>query len=263
MCIRDRYLTDAQALDANRIFSGRLSYNKGAMVLNMLRFKMGDAMFFQGVKNYLADVNLAFKYAITPNLQAHLEAVYGSSLTEFFSDWIYNQGYPIYNITAQNLTGGQVKFVVNQAQSNASVSFFEMPVPVRVFGSGGQQLDLVLDNATNGQIFIENVPFAVTSLTFDPEKNIISKNSVVAFGTNDFDFDQSILLYPNPVSNMVSVDFSDNEVMSNATFFNSIGQQIMETSSQKTWDVSSFESGVYFIRVATIKGTKLFKFIKK
>ena len=257
------YLTDLQATDVNRIFSSRLTYNKGAMVLNMLRFKMGDAAFFQGIKNYLADVNLAFKYAITPNLQAHLEAVYGSSLTEFFNDWIYNQGYPIYNITAQNLIGGQVKFVVNQTQSDASVSFFEMPVPVRVFGTGGQQLDLVLNHTTNGQIFIENVPFTITSLSFDPNKNIISKNSVVTLGTDDFDFDQSVLLYPNPVSNIVSVDFPNNEVVSNATFYNFLGQKIMETTSQKTWNVSHFETGVYFIRVASIKGTKLFKFIKK
>ncbi len=257
------YLTDTQALDVNRIFSGRLTYNKGAMVLNMLRFKMGDALFFQGVKNYLADTNLAYKYAITSNLQSHLEAVYGSSLTEFFSDWIYNQGYPIYNITAQNLTGGQVKFVVNQTQSNASVSYFEMPVPVRVFGAGGEEMDLVLNNTANGQIFIENVPFAITSLTFDPENNIISKNSVVTLGGNDFDFDSSVLLYPNPVSNLVSIDFSNNEFVTNATFFNSIGQKIKETTTQKTWDVSSFESGIYFIRVATLEGTKQFKFIKK
>ena len=257
------YLTDTQALDVNRIFSGRLTYNKGAMVLNMLRFKMGDALFFQGVKNYLADTNLAYKYAITSNLQSHLEAVYGSSLTEFFSDWIYNQGYPIYNITAQNLTGGQVKFVVNQTQSNASVSYFEMPVPVRVFGAGGEEMDLVLNNTANGQIFIENVPFAITSLTFDPENNIISKNSVVTLGGNDFDFDSSVLLYPNPVSNLVSIDFSNNEFVTNATFFNSIGQKIKETTTQKNWDVSSFESGIYFIRVATLEGTKQFKFIKK
>lgn len=257
------YLTDTQALDVNRIFSGRLTYNKGAMVLNMLRFKMGDALFFQGVKNYLADTNLAYKYAITSNLQSHLEAVYGSSLTEFFSDWIYNQGYPIYNITAQNLTGGQVKFVVNQTQSNASVSYFEMPVPVRVFGAGGEEMDLVLNNTANGQIFIENVPFAITSLTFDPEKNIISKNSVVTLGGNDFEFDTSVMLYPNPVSNVVSIDFSNNEFVANATFFNSIGQKIKETTTQKTWDVSSFESGIYFIRVATLEGTKQFKFIKK
>jgi len=47
------YLTDEEATNVNRIFSSRLSYNKGAMVINMLRFKLGDTDFFQGLKHYL------------------------------------------------------------------------------------------------------------------------------------------------------------------------------------------------------------------
>ena len=257
------YLTDTEATSVNRIFSWRLTYNKGAMVLNMLRFKLGDAIFFQGIKNYLADVNLAYKYAITSDLQTHLEAVYGSSLTEFFNDWIYKQGYPIYNITAQNLTGGQVKFVVNQTQSNTSVPYFEMPVPVRVFGVGVQQIDLVLNNTTNGQIFIENVPFAVTGIQFDPKKDIISKSSTATLVTSDFNFDQSIQIYPNPSSNALSIDLQEGIEIESATFYTVLGQKIMETTSQRTWDISSFASGIHFLSVKTNKGTKQFKFIKE
>ena len=257
------YLTDTEATSVNRIFSWRLTYNKGAMVLNMLRFKLGDAIFFQGIKNYLADVNLAYKYAITSDLQTHLEAVYGSSLTEFFNDWIYKQGYPIYNITAQNLTGGQVKFVVNQTQSNTSVPYFEMPVPVRVFGVGGQQIDLVLNNTTNGQIFIENVPFAVTGIQFDPKKDIISKSSTATLVTSDFNFDQSIQIYPNPSSNALSIDLQEGIEIESATFYTVLGQKIIETTSQRTWDISSFASGIHFLSVKTNKGTKQFKFIKE
>jgi aminopeptidase N len=55
----------------NRIFSSRLSYDKGAMVLEMLRFKMGDTMFFKQLRNYLADTNLAYKYAVTTDLITH------------------------------------------------------------------------------------------------------------------------------------------------------------------------------------------------
>ncbi|MCK5638636.1 MAG: M1 family metallopeptidase, partial [Flavobacteriaceae bacterium] len=47
----------------NRIFDGRLSYRKGAMILHMLRYKLGDDQFFQALKNYLADPDLAFSYA--------------------------------------------------------------------------------------------------------------------------------------------------------------------------------------------------------
>ena len=39
---------------------------------------------FSGIKNYLADPALAYGYAVTANFKSHLEAVYGSSLTEFF-----------------------------------------------------------------------------------------------------------------------------------------------------------------------------------
>jgi aminopeptidase N len=181
------YLTDAQATDVNRIFSSRLSYNKGAMVLEMLRFKMGDTAFFQALRNYLADSDLAYKYAVTTNLKSHLETVYGQSLTEFFNDWIYNQGYPTYTITAQNWGAGQAKFTVNQTQSDASVSYFEMPIPVRVFGASGQQADLVLDNTFNGEVILKNVPFPITSVVFDPDRHLISANSTVTLGNQIFD----------------------------------------------------------------------------
>jgi len=46
----DLYLTNAEATDVNRIFDDRLSYNKGAMVLEMLRFKLGDANFLKPLK---------------------------------------------------------------------------------------------------------------------------------------------------------------------------------------------------------------------
>ncbi|MFN3786031.1 MAG: M1 family metallopeptidase, partial [Thiothrix sp.] len=49
----------------NRIFNGRLSYDKGGMLLHMLRWKLGDTHFFQGVRNYLNDPRLAYGYAKT------------------------------------------------------------------------------------------------------------------------------------------------------------------------------------------------------
>jgi aminopeptidase N len=257
------YLTDTQALDVNRIFSGRLSYNKGAMVLHMLRFKLGDAIFFQGIKNYLADVNLAYKYAITSNLQTHLEAVYGSSLTEFFNDWVYNQGYPIYNITVQNTTAGQARITVAQTTSHNSVPFFEMPVPVRLLGASGQSQDVVVNNTVNGEQFNITVPFTVTGVQFDPNKNIISRMSTVTLENANFDFDTAIQIYPNPSSTTISISIPENIEIENAYIYTVLGQKIMETKSQKTWDITSFSSGIHFLTIQTNKGTKQFKFVKE
>ncbi|WP_264565942.1 M1 family aminopeptidase [Flavobacterium sp. N3904] len=256
------YLSDADLTDTNRIFSTRLTYNKGAMVLNMLRFKMGDALFFQGLKNYLKDANLAYKYAKTPDLQSHLEAVYGSSLTEFFNDWIYNQGYPIYTITAQNLSGGQAKFTINQTQSDASVSFFEMPVPIRVFGTGGQQLDLVLNNTANGESFIENVPFTISSITFDPNKNIISKGNTATLGNENFELTTAQISL-NQLNDILALNLSSGITIKKTVFYNVAGQKIKSTNSVTSWDISTWPSGVYFMNVQTDSGTMKLKFVKK
>jgi aminopeptidase N len=256
------YLTDAEALNVSRIFDSRLSYRKGAMVLNMLRFKLGDIMFFQGLKNYLADTNLAYKYAITSNLQSHLEAVYGNSLAEFFNDWVYGQGYPTYSIAVQNNFNGTVSLTVNQTQSDASVPFFEMPVPVRVFGAGGEQMDLVLNNISTGETFVKNVPFVVTSVVFDPKKDIISKNSSVTLATEKFKL-EGIKLYPNPANNRISLDFPKRISLQKAIIYNSLGQNVKETTLATSWDVSTFSEGVYFMTLFTNEGTKQLQFVKK
>ena len=255
------YLTDTEALNVGRIFSSRLSYNKGAMVLNMLRLKMGDTMFFQALRNYLADTNLAYKYAVTSDLKSHLEAVYGNSLTEFFNDWVFNQGYPTYNITAQNWGAGQAKITVSQTQSHSSVSFFEMPIPVRLTGAGGQTFDAILENTTNNQEFIISVPFAITGANFDPEKDIISKNNTVTLGNENFNLEKAIALYPNPVSNELHIQIPSNISIEKVTIFNNLGQKVIENNTAN-FSVSQLSSGVHFVQIQTSEGTFHKKIIK-
>lgn len=238
------YLTDSEATNVGRIFSGRLTYNKGAMVLNMLRLKLGDTAFFQGLKNYLADSNLAYNYAVTTNLKSHLEAVYGSSLTEFFNDWVYNQGYPTYTITAQNWGAGQARVTVNQTQSDPSVSFFEMPLPIRLLGAGGQTFDTVLENTSNGQQFIVSVPFAITGVQFDIEKDIISKNSTATLTNSNFDIEQTITLYPNPANTEITVQLPNNMLLTKVNLYNNLGQKVLETSKEG-FSVAHLAQGIY------------------
>jgi aminopeptidase N len=255
------YLTDTEALNSGRIFDSRLSYSKGAMVLNMLRLKMGDVMFFQALRNYLADTNLAFKYAVTSDLKSHLEAVYGSSLTEFFNDWVFNQGYPTYTISAQNWGAGQAKISVSQTQSHSSVSFFEMPIPIRLTGTGGQTFDTILENTTNNQEFIISVPFAITGANFDPEKDIISKNNTVALSNENFDLEKAIALYPNPVSNELHIQIPSTISIEKVIIFNSLGQKIIENNAAN-FSVSQLSSGIHYVQIQTSEGTFHKKMIK-
>lgn len=256
------YLTDAESTNVGRIFDMNITYYKGAMVTNMLRFKLGDNNFFQGLRNYLNDPALSFAYAVTPQFQAHLEAVYGSSLQEFFNDWVYNQGYPTYTINAHNSAPGQATVQINQTQSDPSVSFFEMPVPVRLTGGAGQQLDVVLNNTANGQIFTVNVPFAVTGVEFDPNKDIISRNNTATLGTENFSLEAAIQLYPNPVSDVLTIGIPESIILEKVTLFNALGQKSLETNQHEI-NVSQLASGLYVAAFETSNGTFHKKIIKK
>lgn len=257
------YLTKDEATDVGRIFSSRLSYNKGAMVLNMLRFKLGDTAFFQGLRAYLNDPDHAYAYADTSDLQAHLEAASGLSLTEFFNDWVYKQGYPSFAVVAHNTTPGHATVRVNQIQSHSSVDFFEGPVPVRLFGTDGQQQDFVLENTTDNQVFNIDIPFVITDVLFNPNSDIISANNTAVLGTQNFDVIAGILLYPNPTARKLSLNIPSDVTVEKTTFYNTIGQQVKTSTSETSWDVSSLASGVYFINIATNAGNKQMKFIKE
>ena len=256
------YLTEAEAENVNRIFSSRLSYNKGAMVLEMLRWKMGDTMFFQALRNYLNDSNLAYAYALTPNLQAHLEAVYGSSLTEFFDDWIYNQGYPTYSINTTPINSNQVQITVNQTQSHSSVTYFEMPIEIRLTGSGGQEFDARLENISNGQQFIVTVPFTVTAVEFDPNKHLISKNNTTTLANSSFELQESIALFPNPSNAHVELVLPDSVLLEKVELYTTLGQLVMQKNTSE-FSIEALSNGLYIVKIYTNEGVAVKNLLKK
>ena len=256
------YLTEAEALNVSRIFSSRITYNKGSMVVHMLRWKMGDANFYQAVRNYLNDSNLAFGYAITSDLKSHLEAVHGASLNEFFNDWVYMQGYPTYTITAQNWGAGQAKITVSQTQSDPSVTYFEMPLEIRLSGAGGATQDVIVNHTTNGQQFIVSVPFVVTGVTFDPNKHIISKNNIVTLGTESFEWSATVSVYPNPTNDVLHVMMPSSLQLNKIEIYNTLGQLEGEKSTAD-FSIADLAFGVHWLKISTSEGIIYKNFIKK
>lgn len=256
------YLTDTEATDVNRIFSSRLSYNKGSMVTHMLRWVMGDANFFQALQNYLSDTNLAFGYAVTNDLKGHLEAVHLTSLTEFFNDWIYGQGYPTYTVNVQNWGAGQAKITVSQAQSNASVSFFEMPLEIRLTSAGGLTHDVVVNHTSNAQEFIVPVPFVVTGVTFDPNKHIISRNNLATLANESFDLEQTISVYPNPTTNELHIMMPTTLQLDKVEIYNTLGQLVGQKDAID-FSVAELSAGLHLLKITTSEGVIHKNFIKK
>lgn len=166
----------ADTTNVNRIFNGRLSYSKGAYLLHMLRWEMGDSLFFKGMKSYLKDPEIANGFASQQQFVKHMETAADTSFTEFFKDWYYGEGYPIYRLT-YFMDFGKQKLRISQTQSNSSVEFFKMHIPVRVW-KDGKYTDLRLYNTSQNQEFVisEN---EIDRIEFDPNKWLIAKADIV------------------------------------------------------------------------------------
>ncbi|MEM0517619.1 M1 family aminopeptidase [Aequorivita flava] len=248
------YIPAQDTTSVNRIFSSRLSYNKGAMVLHMLRKKLGDAVFYQGLKDYLADPQLAYGYAKTGDLIRNMETASGANLSEFFDDWVYGEGYPRYTITWNQVNSGSIYVKISQTQSHSSVSYFDAPVPLRINGTQGEVLDIVLDNTTNNQTYQPAVNFTVQSVRFDPEYDIISRSNNVILGTENFALEQKIVVYPNPTSGIITLEKPAYLDVQKVEIYNSLGQVLYAEAFSKTINVSKFNTGILFLRLETSEG---------
>mgnify|MGYP000208990312 CR=1 FL=1 len=248
------YLSDTDTLSVSRIFNYRLSYSKGAMVLHMLRKKLGDTEFFGGLQTYLADEDHAYDYARTEEFINVIETTSGQDLTEFFSDWLYSEGYPSYTINCTQQSPTEIDIEISQTQSHASVSFFEAPVPIRLIGTEGETLDLVLDNTTNNQVFNESINFIVDTVIFDPEADLISKNNTVSLSINEEAFNNKLLIYPSPVSETLNIKKPDFLQVEEVRVYNALGQLLYNSEWTSTIDTTPFSSGLLFVQLQTNEG---------
>lgn len=247
------YVADGNLGNTGTIFSGRLTYSKGGYVVRMLKWILGDEGFYSAIKDYHARPELAYGYAKTADLKNSLLQSTGKDFTEFFNDWIYGQGYPTYQIRWNQTSDDMLRIKVSQTQSHSSVSFFEMPLPIKVNGTGGQVAYLTLDHTTNNQNFANLINFPVSSIQFNYENQIIQRNSTVTKDTSILAVDDSskdaVKIYPNPVKNQLSVSGISKD--QNFEIFSIDGKLIKKgsISSGKPVDVTSLSKGVYIFKI--------------
>lgn len=188
---------------ASRIFSSRLSYNKGGWVLQMLRWKLGDSTFFRATRNYLNDTTLRFSYARTNDLKKHYEKESKTDLTEFFNDWVYGQGFPSYKLQWAAAGGVWVQTTLSQTTSDTSVKFFEMPVPIR-FKNTNRDTTIVLNHTRNSQIDFFRLGFTPDSVFIDPKLKLISANNAIV-KTELWPSSGNAAVFPNPFDQYINV----------------------------------------------------------
>ena len=248
----------------SRIFDSRLSYRKGAMVLHMLRYKLGDTDFFNGVRSYLESSDLAYSYAKTPDFKQSMEANSGKDLTQFFEDWIYKEGFPSYKVIWNQTPDGLLEIQVNQTQSHPSVSFFEMPLPITVIGTQNESKILRLEVSENGQYFSENLPFRVSSILVDPDDHIISKADQAVLGSEQEILDRNISVFPNPAGDYLYIRNESSIQIKKLIVYTIQGKKIMRKSNPAdSIDLTRLSSGIYLIVIHTDQGSLRKMILKK
>ena len=257
------YVSDTNLGNTGAIFSGRLSYSKGGYVVRMIKWILGDDAFYSALKDYHARPQLAYGYAKTEDLKNSLLESTGKDFTEFFNDWIYGQGHPTYQIRWNQTADQILRFKVSQTTSHSSVNFFEMPLPIKVNGTGGQVAYLVLNHTTKNQNFAEQVNFPVVSIQFNYEHQILQRNSTVTKDTTILSVNdgakEEMKIYPNPVKDRLSVSGINKDQPYEILSIDGKLIKAGKYSSTKTIEVQALPKGVYFLKVSN----QNLKFIKE
>ncbi|MCB0662591.1 MAG: T9SS type A sorting domain-containing protein, partial [Saprospiraceae bacterium] len=258
------YVNDTTSV--SRIFNGRLSYSKGALVLHTIRWVLGDDDFFQALRNYLNDPDLQYGFAKTPDLQHHFEMQSGKDLDYFFQDWIYGEGYPVYTLSWSQDGDQELRLTLHQTPSHPSVSMFEIPVPIQLVGAN-ETYDWVVDNTENDQTFTVNPGFAVEEVIFDPDLKILALFNGEVTSADDVKLSSAeFQIRPNPAQNEVWVEFAQDEIPTSYQVFDLQGKLVMESVATpgKNLNVSGFAPGMYNLKVETKSGkTGIATFVKE
>lgn len=109
---RERALAYRHPIE-ERVAGGLVVYDKGALVLHLLRFEIGERAFWSGLRNYTR-ANEG-RSVTTDDLQRAMERAARRSLSEFFDRWVYGAQAPAL-AASHRVEGGQVVLTVEQRQ---------------------------------------------------------------------------------------------------------------------------------------------------
>ena len=177
----------------------------------------------------------------------------GKNLSEFFNDWYYEQGYPVYSIPCAISTAtNNIQVTINQTQSDPSVSFFKMPVPLK-FKDATHDTIIVFDNTYSGQQYTVNPGFRPDSILFDPDKWIVTKNDTVIMSVAEYP-GTTFSIYPNPATSDLSIVFTGYKFQG-AYLYDISGRLVRKVDTDVSQQgnvsmkMSDIANGIYFIKV--------------
>jgi aminopeptidase N len=126
-------------------------YARGAAVLHMLRFVLGDQLFWRAMNHYITKHQ--FQPVETNDLKVSIEQSTGQNLYWFFGQWVYKAGHPVFAVSYRWSDSAKAVFLnVKQEQTLDSLTdVFHTPVEIEITsheGSSTKRVNILSKDTT-------------------------------------------------------------------------------------------------------------------
>lgn len=154
-------------------------YPKGAVVLHMLRYVVGDEQFNATIKYYLE--KHAYKNVDSEDLLIAFHEKLGLSLDWFWEQWVYHGGEPHYKVSFDDVKMNgkrSTNFTVKQVhERNDVVGLFKMPIVFEVYYKDGSMSKKVawIENESHTISLPNERNQDIAYVLFDPNSEIMKK----------------------------------------------------------------------------------------
>jgi aminopeptidase N len=251
------YVEDVSSVES--IFNYVRTYEKGAIVLHMLRGIMGDELFFKGMRNYANSI-YAYGNATTENFKQIMAEEYGESLDYFFDEWIYGYDYPKYQIDLKWKKEGETyryNLILNQ-EINEKPQYFTMPIEIKFKTEDGFDTTFLFFNNRLNQLFNFSYTKKIKEIKLDPNERFINKVINININEGDDNLNKTLSVFPNPAKDEIILLW--NEIIGkplNVQIYGEKGNLMalypIETNltGSKILDISKFAPALYFIILET------------
>ena len=256
------YFTNADTMNANVIFSSRLTYDKGSAVIHSLRYEINnDSVFFPAIRAFQAAYGGSTASVI--DFKNFMQTQTGLNFTQFFNQWYYGQGYPTFSIS-WNQGGGVFYLKSTQTQSfPSSVPLFMTHVDYRISRTAKPDTIVRLYHGQTIENYSVPLTGSVTSIGVDPNNWILNK---VGTNTKDITLNTSALIDdmteifvgPNPTSDVLNIYMNTND-KSSVEIFDVTGKLMLTQSfdAHVEFDISKYANGIYTVSIKNKQGDVL------
>lgn len=197
------------SLNEARIFSGRLTYDKGAAIVHSMRYIMNnDSLFFETLQNFLTSKAFSTAYGI--DVRDAFTQASGIDYTPFFDEWYFGEGYPTYSVEWKQLgTDALVKISHTSSMPNVTPTFTN-PIDLKFTRPGNSDTTIRFDITSNANTFqLNGIGTINNSIAIDPSNWIVNQNGTISMNDlldiTSLPIDQAIILYPNPSTDEIHI----------------------------------------------------------